>query len=164
MRARGLEPRTCRLKAGCSDLLSYARVNLEWGALPGSNRRPSGSHPDALPLRQRHHEAGSSTWIRTRDPRVNSPLRCQLRYRGIDGRLRGLLARTWMFLRMSRSFRGCNQWTRLPDSNRGVLAQADLQSAAFDRSAKPCCVWHPRKGSNLQPAILETAALPELSY
>ena len=28
-------------------------------------------------------------------------------------------------------------WTRLPDSNRGVLAHAGLQTAAFDRSAKP---------------------------
>ena len=55
---------------------------MGWDALLGSNRRPSGSRIDTLPLPPRARRNYSLTWARTKGQRVKNPLR-YLRYRGM---------------------------------------------------------------------------------
>jgi hypothetical protein len=53
-----------------------------WGAWSGSNRRPPGSQPGALPPRHTHHriEIGLRGEARTPDPMLPKHVRCQLRH------------------------------------------------------------------------------------
>lgn len=78
-----------------------------WGGQSGSNRRPPGSQPGALPLSYTHTTGawrpGAAKWPRTTDACAFNAALYQLSYRGIQLVAKGLVVpwRYWRFVRGS---------------------------------------------------------------
>ena len=120
--------------------------NTHWGAWSGSNRRPPGSHPGALPLRHTHHSVHWSP-RRGSNSRPHAPEACAppAALRGDDLAGRGRPLPTFQHAR-----RGGSTTIHRCCAAGGARMENDCGT-----HATPCTdvddEWHPAHDSNVRP-------------